>query len=164
MRAGADEKRERRIGYRGGMQRIERSARINAAPDQLFAYLSDLDRLPEWQSGIVAAGRTSPGELTVGSTATVTREMMGQRIEAPLRITEHEPPGRLAAQTEVSGVKALATFDLVAAGDAATDLTLGMEIRGSGFTSFMEPMIASAAKGEIDTSLERLVNRFEQPA
>jgi hypothetical protein len=146
------------------MQRIERSARIHAAPDRLFAYLSDLDRLPEWQSGIVAAGRSSPGELTVGSTATVTREVMGQRIEAPLRITEHDAPRRLAVQSEVSGVRALATFDLAGAGDAATDLTFAMEIRGSGFTAFMEPMIASAAKGDIDTSLQRLVERFEQPA
>ena len=57
-----------------------------------------------------------------------------------------------------------AVVDLVAAGDAATDLTFAMEIRGSGFTAFMEPMIASAAKGDINTSLERLVKRFEAPA
>lgn len=144
------------------MQRIERSARINAAPDHLFGYLSDLERLPEWQSGVVGAGRTSPGDLAVGSTATVTRELMGQRIEAPLRISEHEPPGRLAVESVVSGVHALATFDLVAVGDSATDLTFAMEIRGSGFTAFMEPMIASAAKGDIAASLERVQARFSQ--
>jgi hypothetical protein len=35
-----------------------------------------------------------------------------------------------------------------------------MEIRGSMLTSFMEPMIAGAAGGEIDATLERLRARF----
>jgi len=39
-----------------------------------------------------------------------------------------------------------------------------MEIRGSGFTGFIEGMIASAAGGDIDASLERLKERFTRDA
>jgi len=35
-----------------------------------------------------------------------------------------------------------------------------MEIRGSFITSFMEPMIAGAAGGEIDASIARIQGRF----
>jgi hypothetical protein len=68
---------------------------------------------------------------------------------------------RLATGSEVSGVKAHATLDFEPSEDGrATDLIFAMEIRGSGFTAFMEGMIASAAGGDIDASLERLRERF----
>jgi uncharacterized protein YndB with AHSA1/START domain len=143
------------------VKRVERSATIPAPAAEVFAYLSDLDRLSEWQAGVVSARRTSPGEMGAGATALVVREVMGNRVEAPLTITEYDPPRRLAIGSEVSGVKAHATLDFAEA-DAgrATDLTFAMEIRGSGFTGFIEGMIASAAGGDIDSSLERLRERF----
>jgi len=143
------------------MQRVERTARIPAPPSEVFAYLADLDNLAEWQSGIVSAERVDSGPMRVGSSARVVRELMGQRLAVPLTVTDHEPPGRLGIASEVSGVRAAAMLDLTAADDgAATDLAFAMEIRGSGMTSFMEPMIASAAKGDIEASLARLTARF----
>ena len=143
------------------MKRVERTATINAPPDEVFAYLSDLEKLSEWQAGVVSAQRTSKGDMGVGATALVTREIMGNRVEAPLTISEHDPPRRLAIGSEVSGVKAHATLDLEPAeGDEATNVTFAMEIRGSMLTAFMEPMIAGAAGGDIDASLKRLQERF----
>jgi uncharacterized protein YndB with AHSA1/START domain len=142
------------------MQRVERSARIGAAPEEVFAYLADLAHLPEWQAGVTSAEMTSSGELGVGSTAHVVRQVMGQRIEAPLTITEFEPPHRLVIGSEVSGVAAVAQLDLAAADGFATDLRFAMEIRGSGVTRFMESMIAGAAGGDIDQSIRRVQERF----
>ena len=143
------------------MQRVERSIRIPAPPADVFAYLSELDNLAEWQAGVTSARRTSGEELGVGAAAVVTRELMGQRIDAPLTVTEYDPPRRLGIASEVSGVKAKGILDLDEADDGrATDLTFAMEIRGSLLTSFMEPMIASAAGGDIEASLERLRGRF----
>lgn len=149
------------LRYRGCMQRVERTGRLPAPPDEVFAYISDLDRLSEWQAGIVDARRTSDGPLGVGATASVTRELMGQRIVAPLTITDYDPPSRLGIGSEVSGVRVQAELVLApASGGADTDLTFAMEIRASGLTAFMEPMIAGAAGGDIDTSLERIRTRL----
>jgi carbon monoxide dehydrogenase subunit G len=143
------------------MKRVERSARIGAPPAEVFAYLADLDRLAEWQTGVVSAELTSDGEMGVGSTALVTRELMGQSIAAPLAVTAYDPPRRMAIGSEVSGVKALAELDLAPADGGATDLSFAMEIRGSMLTAFMEPMIAGAAGGDIDASLERVKRHFD---
>jgi uncharacterized protein YndB with AHSA1/START domain len=144
------------------MQRVERTVRIAAPPAEVFAYLSDLDNLAEWQAGVTGARRTSQGEMRVGATALITRQLMGQRIDAPLTVTEHDPPRRLGIGSEVSGVKARATLQLAPTPQGeATDLTFAMEIRGSMLTAFMEPMIASAAGGDIEASLERLRGRFD---
>jgi carbon monoxide dehydrogenase subunit G len=142
------------------MQRVERSARLGAPPAEVFAYLADLDNLTKWMSGVTDARRISEDEMGIGTTAHVTREMMGQRISAPLTVTEYDPPTRLAITSEVSGVRVLATLDLTDAADHATDLAFAMEIRGSGLTAFMEPMIAGAAGGDIDESLKRLGSHF----
>jgi carbon monoxide dehydrogenase subunit G len=143
------------------MKRVERRAVIGAPPAEVFEYLSNLDNLSEWQMGVTSARRTSEGEMGVGGTAIVVRELMGQTIEAPLTITEYDPPRRLAIGSEVSGVRADGILDLapIEAG-AGTDLSFAMEIRGSMLTRFMEPMIASAAGGDIDASLDRLKQRF----
>ena len=142
------------------MQRVERTARIGAAPEEVFAYLADLDNLAEWQSGIVSARITSPGDVRVGTTAAVTRDLMGQRMETPLTVTAYDPPRGLVIATDVSGVKAAASLDLSPADDGATDLRFAMEIRGSMLTSFLEPMIAGAAGGEIDASIARIQEHF----
>jgi len=147
------------------MQRVERTARIPAPPSEVFAYLADLDNLAEWQSGIVSAERVDRGPMAVGSSARVTRELMGQRLAVPLTVTEYEPPARLGIGSEVSGVRAAAMLELSQAdGGAATELSFAMEIRGSGMTSFMEPMIAGAARGDIESSLQRLQARFASGA
>ena len=145
------------------MKRVERTARIEAPAAELFAYLADLRNIAEWMSGVVSAEMTSQGEMGVGSTAVVTRELMGQRIAAPVKVTEYDPPRRVVIGGEVSGVRATAQLDLVPDGDDATELGFAMEIRGSLLTAFMEPMIAGAAAGDVDASLERLRARFASP-
>ena len=147
------------------MQRIERTARIETSPDTLFEFIADLEKLPEWQSGVIDARPQGDGVLRKGAVALVTRDLMGQHITAPLTVTELDAPRRLGIASEVSGVKASGVLDLAPTEDGtATDLTFAMEIRGSFITSFMEPMIASAAKGEVDASLERLRRRFSDGA
>ena len=141
------------------MKRVERTARINAPPETVFAFLTDLDNLPEWMTGVVSVEMTSDGQVGRGATARVVRELMGQRVEAPLTITTYDPPRRLAIDSEVSGVRARAELNLAADG-AATALDFAMEIRASGMTRFMEPMIAGAAGGEIDESMRRVQERF----
>jgi len=141
------------------MKTVERTATISAAPEALFAYLADLDNLDEWMPGILSAEVTSPGEIGVGTTARVVRALGAQQVAAQLTVAEYDPPRHLVITSEVSGVRVAASLDLEPAADA-TDLRFAMEIRGSMLTRFMEPMIAGAAGGEIDATLERLRARF----
>jgi carbon monoxide dehydrogenase subunit G len=141
------------------VQRVERSAVVPARPDEVFAFIADLENLPAWQTGIVSARRTSEGPMGEGAAAIVVRELMGQRIEAPLTVTAYEPPRRLTVESSVSGVRATATLD-VQAGAQHAEVTFAMELRGSGFTALMEPVIARTAAGELEASLERLREHF----
>jgi carbon monoxide dehydrogenase subunit G len=137
------------------MQRVERRAEIAAPPDKIFAFLADLENLPAWQTGVTEARRTSGRPMGVGATAHVVRQLMGQRIEAPLTVTEYEPPRRMVIESKVGGIQVGIALELAPV-DTGTDVAVTADIRGSGLTSFMEPMIASAAGSDLAVSLERL--------
>ena len=138
------------------MKRVERVATIATSPDELFDYLADLGNLDEWMAGIVSAEVTSPGEIGVGTRARVVRALGSQSVEAQLTVDEYEPPRHIVIGSEVSGVRIAASLDLEPATGGDTELGFAMEIRGSMLTRFMEPMIAGAAGGEIDVTLERI--------
>jgi len=142
------------------MKRVERTATIATPPEALFAYLADLENLGEWMAGIVSADVTSPGEIGVGTTARVVRALGSQSVEAQLNVDEYEPPRHIVIGSEVAGVRIAASLDLEPDADDSTELRFAMEIRGSMLTRFMEPMIAGAAGGEIDMTLERIRARF----
>jgi uncharacterized membrane protein len=143
------------------VKRVERSITIAAPAERVFEFASSLDDLPRWQSGIVSARQTSAGPVAVGATALIVRELIGQRVEVPLTVTAYRPPQLLQLHTEVSGVAADAKIAVEETDTTTSRVTFAMEISGSGFTSFMEPMVASAADGDIGTSLERLKQQLE---
>ena len=143
------------------MRRVEQSVEIPAPAEEVFAVASNLEELPRWQSGIVSVARTDSGPVAVGARGTLVRELMGQRIEAPLEVTAYEPPRLLGLHSEVSGVGLDATIEVTAVSPSSCRVSLVAEISGSMLTSFMEPMIASGAEGDMAASLERLRGLFE---
>lgn len=150
------------------MKRIEKQATIAATPEAVFDYLADLGNLAEWQPSVESVERTADGPIGAGSRAQVVQNVMGRRITAPLVITEYERPHRLGIESKVSGIEARVLLALRAADEktdaAATDLDFAMEIRGSGFSSFLESMVANGAAAEVDASLQRIRERFRRSA
>ena len=144
------------------MRHVERSADLPVDPERAFAFLADLANLPTWQSGVTRAEQTTEGPIAVGSTARVTTQVMGQSIDADLRVTELDAPRRLVLATEVSGMKVDAILTLEPR-DAGSRVTFGMDIAGGGlFGGAMEGMVAGAAEGELDASLTRLRTALTQ--
>jgi uncharacterized protein YndB with AHSA1/START domain len=138
------------------MRRVQRTAQIDAPPAEVYAFLTDPANLPRWQTGIVAAERTSPPPTAVGSTARVVLEMMGQRVAAEIKVREAEPDRRLVLATSVSGIGIVATLELVAH-DGGTQITLASEVRAENiFMAPIEGMVTDAAERDLDASLARL--------
>jgi carbon monoxide dehydrogenase subunit G len=138
------------------MRRVQRSAQIPATPTEVYGFLSEPANLPRWQAGIVAAERTSPPPTTVGSTARVVLELMGQQVTAEIRVSEAEPDRRLALAANVGGMGILATLNLEAH-DGGTQITLSSEVRAENiFMAPLERMVTDTAERDLDASLARL--------
>jgi len=143
------------------MRRVEAGITIAAPPEEVFAFVADLDNLPRWQSGIVSTQRTSPDPVGLGSTARVVRDLAGQSLTVDLTITDFEPGRRLALASETSGVSVTATLEMEPTDDG-TVARSGIEIKaGSVFMAPLEGMIAGAAASELASGLERLRDAVE---
>jgi uncharacterized protein YndB with AHSA1/START domain len=138
------------------MRRVQRTAQIAAPPDEVYAFLAEPANLPRWQAGIVAAERTSPPPTTVGSTARVMLELMGQQVSAEITVREADPPRRLALAASVSGMGIVASLDLTPH-DGGTEITLASEVRAENiFMAPLERMVTDTAERDLDASLTRL--------
>jgi uncharacterized protein YndB with AHSA1/START domain len=93
---------------------------IEASPDDVWAVYTDLDRIPEWQTGAPRVAEANGSGDVVGTTYLVRRGPMTSRS----MITAADRPGHHASHTQaVLGL----TFDLVAdltAADGGTRLAL----------------------------------------
>lgn len=142
------------------MREVSASARIDAAPETVFRFLADLENLPRWQTGIVSARLTTPGPVGRGSRAHVVRELMGQRLEVDLVLTQHEVGRRLELESAASGIGVVGTLELEPDGDA-TQLSFTMRIKAK--TVFMAPVegiVAGAAHRDIADSVARVQRHF----
>lgn len=139
------------------MKEAERSAEIGRSADEVFAFLSEIDNLPRWQSGVISAEKTSDGPIGVGSTAVVERRVLGQQLRADLRVTVFEPPRRFVLEAESSGISVEASVAVEPLEAARCRVTFGMAMEATGFfMKAVEPMVAQAAEGDIEESLVRL--------
>src|SRR5947209_16726 len=73
---------------------ITDSVEIDRRPEDVFAYLDQLERHGEWQEQIVSVRLESEGPTRVGTRATDTRKVPGGPREFTYEITEHDPPRR----------------------------------------------------------------------
>jgi uncharacterized protein YndB with AHSA1/START domain len=68
---------------------------INAKPETVFAYVSDLTRHPEWSGGRLTIEAVSPGPVAEGSRYLSRGDVAGQKDRPnELRVTHYEAPVR----------------------------------------------------------------------
>ncbi|HEX6129253.1 MAG TPA: SRPBCC family protein [Candidatus Limnocylindria bacterium] len=142
------------------MKTVTASAVVPATPDEVFAFVADLENLPRWQTGIVSAELTTPGPIGAGSRAHVVRELLGQRLAVDLALVDHQPGRRLELTSATSGIGVRAILEL-APEDGATRLAFTMEIKAQNmFMTPVEGMVAGAAERDIADSLARVRSYF----
>ena len=73
---------------------IEHSIEIDRRPEDVFAYLDQVERHGEWQSEIVSAQLETDGPVGVGTRVREIRRIGGREQDASYEITEHDPPRR----------------------------------------------------------------------
>ncbi|SPF03508.1 SRPBCC family protein [Streptomyces sp. MA5143a] len=74
------------------MSDFRESIDIDCRPEDVWAYVSDLSHLPEWQESAVASEPLDAGPVGVGSRVRVTRHFGRRNIPMTMRFTEYEPP------------------------------------------------------------------------
>lgn len=77
------------------MATMEFQVQISASPEEVFAYLSDLEKHPEW-SHCDEVKKTSEGPVAVGSTYASRGKNLGITAKEAVEVTDYQPNERFA--------------------------------------------------------------------
>ena len=144
------------------MAPITHSIEIARPPEEVFAYIDQLDRHGEWQSTIISTKLETEGPTRVGSRATDKRKVPGGTQDVTYEITEHDPPRKASFRGTNGPVRPVGTVTVEPAGDGRSRVTLELDLRGHGFVGPLVAMLArSQARKEVPQSHQRLKERLE---
>jgi len=71
---------------------ITHSIEIDRRPEDVFAYLDELERHGEWQSQIVSTKVETDGPVRVGTRVREIRKIGGREQDTSYEVTGHDPP------------------------------------------------------------------------
>ena len=148
------------------MAPIVHSVEINRNPEDVFAYVTDPARFPEWQDAVVNARLLDSGPVKQGSKIALTRRMGKREQTMTSELTEYSPSRSYAFRVTDGPVRALGKgrFEPLEEG-ARTRFTFELDFEGHGIGKVLVPLIVrrQAAK-ELPQSHANLKKRFESEA
>ena len=74
------------------MAPLVHSVEIDRSPEDVFAYVTDPSRFPEWQDAVVGARLEGSGPVQQGSRVQLTRRMGKREQTMTSELTEYSPP------------------------------------------------------------------------
>jgi uncharacterized protein YndB with AHSA1/START domain len=144
------------------MAHISTSVEIARSPEEVFAFISDVSRHPEWQEGLLSAAAETEGPLQVGSRVVHRRKLGPTTMATTSEITAFDPP-HLVAFRELDGpIRAEGTERLEPAGEGSR-VSFEMEMRGHGVGVLMLPMVRRQVTRQVVESHEKLKLMLEAP-
>jgi len=141
--------------------RAELTIEIARAPEEVFAYLTDVSNLPAWQSGVHAAEIVGGGSAAAGARIEESRHLLGRELHTTLEISECEPPRVFALRALDSPVPFAVRHELEPSGGNGTRLHVVGEGDAGLLPGFAAGLMARRAEKQFRKDFERLKRLLE---
>ena len=142
------------------MVRFELSVDIDRPLHEVWEYLTDPERVPEWQSSAQSSHQVSDGPMRVGTRLRDERRFMGRRATSDVEVSEYEPEC-LFTLHGLSGPVRFTVRHRLSENGSGTRLDVEAEADPGGIGRFMRPVIERAAGHELRGDFNRLKERLE---
>jgi uncharacterized protein YndB with AHSA1/START domain len=141
---------------------INHSIEIDRSPEDVFAYLDQLDRHGEWQGNLISTRVETEGPTRVGSRAVDRRRVPGGPRDIPYEVTEHDPPRRVSFRGTGGPVRPVGTVTLEPLGDGSRSrVSIAFDLEGHGIGKLFAPFARRQAASQIPQDQARLKERLE---
>jgi len=138
---------------------VEHTFEIDRRAEEVFEYLTDVSRLPEWQSSAESA-ELEEGELRVGARIREVRTFMGRRAASTLEVTEYEPPRRFSLRVVEGPIRYSVEHGLEAL-DGRTRVTFVGRGETHGIPRLMQGTVRRAVERQFVKDLEEFKRLLE---
>jgi carbon monoxide dehydrogenase subunit G len=142
------------------MVRFELSVDIDRPLHEVWEYLTDPERVPEWQSSAQSSHQVSDGPMRVGTRLRDERRFMGRRATSDVEVSEYEPEC-LFTLHGLSGPVRFTVRHRLSENGSGTRLDVEAEADPGGIGRFMRPVIERAAGHELRGDFTRLKEKLE---
>lgn len=106
--------------------KYEHEVEIERAPEDVYAFLSDPENLPQWQHEVLEVRRESDTEFTE------VRTFIGRRVESTIEVTAAEPGREFSIRSGKGPVHFAVRHVLEPVGEGRTRLRIEGESEGAG--------------------------------
>jgi uncharacterized membrane protein len=138
--------------------RIDFTVEVERDAQEVFEYLTDLARLPEWQSSVVES--CADGPLAEGVRIAERRRILGREVENELEVIAFESPCRLMLKALRGPVRFTVDHRLVESG-GSTLVNVVAEAESNTFMKLAEPLLARTAEEELRRDFDRMKEMVE---
>jgi uncharacterized protein YndB with AHSA1/START domain len=142
---------------------ITESIEINRRPEDVFAYLDDVERHGEWQEQIVDVQPESDQPMGVGKRVRETRRIPGGDRSMTYEVTEYDPPRRSSFRVLDGPIRAVGTISVEPVGDGSRSrLTFTLDFQGHGLGGkLLLPVAKGQARKQIPKDQARMKELLE---
>ncbi|MGH3050100.1 MAG: SRPBCC family protein, partial [Gaiellaceae bacterium] len=138
----------------------ELTIEIARSPEEVFAYLTDVSNLTEWQAGVHSAEIAGGGAVEAGARIAESRSLLGRDLHTTLEIAAHEPPRLFVLRALDGPVQFTVRHELEPAG-AGTRLTVSGDADTGRLPGFAAGLMARRAEKQFRKDFERLKQILE---
>jgi uncharacterized protein YndB with AHSA1/START domain len=140
--------------------RAEESIFVERPIEEVFAYLTDLERVPEWQTNVLFLQLQSPGGLRPGARLVELRKFLGRKVESVVEVTAYEPPHRYTIKVQ-SGPIPFEISNVFSESGGGTRIDAAVEGEPGRFFGLVEWRVVKAVERELWNSLATLKDILE---
>ena len=144
------------------MARVENSVVINRPVEEVFAFMSDVEKAALYESGVEERVLTSEGPMGVGSTGRDISRFLGRRMEYTPEVIGYEP-GKLLEMSTDMPFEMTIRYEFEDA-DGGTLARIRVQGEGSGFYRLAAPLLARMVKRNVSSDLRTLKRLLESSA
>lgn len=133
---------------------------IRCAAGDVFAYIADPSRRPEWQENVerIEVERAVPGGL--GTRVRETRRVSGRSMTATWEVTDYDLAGRYGLHGVDGPVRPVVVMTLVPTNDG-TRVTTEIDFETRGIGKLFGILARRSARHDVRADLEHLKERLE---
>jgi uncharacterized membrane protein len=143
---------------------INDSIDINRPAEEVFGYLDQVDRHPEWQSSLVSSQVETEGPTRVGTRVVDHRNVPGGARDIPYEITEHDPPRKTSFRGTAGPVRPVGTVVVQSTGESSSRVELEFDLEGHGIGKLFAIFARRQAAKQIPQDHQRLKELLESGA
>jgi uncharacterized protein YndB with AHSA1/START domain len=136
---------------------------INRPIKDVFEYVIDFDKMPNWTSGLVESKKTSDGPIGVGTTFSGSMKMLGRRIDNTGKVTAFESNKKISHVLTSGPVEANAEWNFEPTDDG-TKVTVSVQADLAGFFKLAEPIIKGIMRKQWEADYDGLKALLEGQA